>query len=439
MRKISRRQLSLLFGDICIIIFSFYVALIIRTGERFSTFHHAVLVCSLAVAYIASFYIFELYNFRRVSRSTNFLTSMGGAFGLVYIFAILIFYIFPYKLGRGVFFISWALTGLIVLAWRLAYVSLFKFSQSRRNVMILGDKTTTEPLIAALENDPEFRLAAVLEIENVKEELEDKFVEKNEIDDIVVSVNGRDLSELERALVNCRMKGINCYTIEAFYERLLEKLPVLMLSDRWFLTSGGFDKLGNRFYKSIKRAVDFTFAGLILLITLPLSTIVALLILLTSKGPILFTQERLGAGKKPFRIIKFRTMVHNAEVNGPQWAQNNDRRVTKLGKILRKTRIDEIPQLINVLKGDMSLIGPRPEREYFVDQLSSKIPFYSLRFFVKPGITGWAQVNFRYGSDEKDALEKLRYELYYIKNQSLFLDFRITMKTIRVILFGMGT
>jgi len=364
---------------------------------------------------------------------------MGGAFGLVYIFAILIFYIFPYKLGRGVFFISWALTGLIVLAWRLAYVSLFKFSQSRRNVMILGDKTTTEPLIAALENDPEFRLAAVLEIENVKEELEDKFVEKNEIDDIVVSVNGRDLSELERALVNCRMKGINCYTIEAFYERLLEKLPVLMLSDRWFLTSGGFDKLGNRFYKSIKRAVDFTFAGLILLITLPLSTIVALLILLTSKGPILFTQERLGAGKKPFRIIKFRTMVHNAEVNGPQWAQNNDRRVTKLGKILRKTRIDEIPQLINVLKGDMSLIGPRPEREYFVDQLSSKIPFYSLRFFVKPGITGWAQVNFRYGSDEKDALEKLRYELYYIKNQSLFLDFRITMKTIRVILFGMGT
>jgi len=147
----------------------------------------------------------------------------------------------------------------------------------------------------------------------------------------------------------------------------------------------------------------------------------------------------LGAGKVPFRIIKFRTMVHDAEAEGPKWARDNDLRVTKLGGLLRKTRLDEIPQLINVLKGEMSLIGPRPEREYFVTRLAEKIPFYDLRFFVKPGLTGWAQVKFRYAADETDALEKLRYELYYIKHQSLVLEAKILMKTVRVILTGLGT
>ena len=131
--------------------------------------------------------------------------------------------------------------------------------------------------------------------------------------------------------------------------------------------------------------------------------------------------------------------MHNAEANGPQWAQREDERITKLGRILRRARLDELPQLINVLKGEMSLIGPRPERMYFVAHLTEKVPFYALRFFVKPGITGWAQVKFRYGSDEEDAIEKLRYELFYIKNQSLFLDLRIMMKTLKVVLMGLGT
>jgi exopolysaccharide biosynthesis polyprenyl glycosylphosphotransferase len=189
----------------------------------------------------------------------------------------------------------------------------------------------------------------------------------------------------------------------------------------------------------LKRAFDLLVSALILLFSLPLIIIISLLIPLTSKGPIFFTQERLGARKKPFRIIKFRTMVQNAEANGPQWAHYDDERVTAIGKLLRRTRIDELPQFINVFLGDMSLIGPRPERAFFVDRLSERIPFYSLRFFVKPGITGWAQVNFRYGSDENDALEKLRYELFYIKNQSFFLDFRILLKTVRVVLTGLGT
>lgn len=452
-RTLSKRQLLLVFGDIAIVLFSFYLALVLRTGETLSdflTFQKIALLLSLILAYVASFYIFDFYNIRYKFRSSKFLASMGGAFGVAYLFAILCFYLFPYKLGRGVFLISWALTGLLVFGLRFVYSTFFGLSEPRRNVLVLGNGVTIETIIAPLKDDPEYRLTAILDKETVKEKLsqgtdpDDKgtftgFVEQNKINDIVVSFEANNSSELEQALVNCRMRGIGCYTVEAFYERLLEKLPVLMLNDRWFLMSGGFDKLGSRFYKAFKRGFDFTVATLILLISLPLALVIGLLIPLTSKGPIFFTQERLGAGKKPFQIIKFRTMVPNAEANGPQWAQNGDGRVTKLGKVLRRTRLDELPQLVNVFIGHMSLIGPRPEREYFINQLTEKIPFYSLRFFVKPGITGWAQVNFRYGADEKDAVEKLRYELYYIKNQSLFLDTRILLKTIRVVLTGAGT
>jgi sugar transferase (PEP-CTERM system associated) len=452
-KQLSRRQLFLFLGDIGIVLFAFDFALRLRMGQTllsFRSFQQFALVFALVIAYVFSFYVFDFYNIRKKFRSPEFLASMGGAFGLAFLFAIASFYIFPYKLGRGVFLISWAATGVLVYLWRYAYSALFKLSEPRRNVLILGSGATTEAIIPALKNDPVFRLTAIMDKRIIKDRVAqeagaggkrtlEEFVVQNRINDIVVSLESDNSVELERALVNCRMKGIACYTFEAFYERLFAKLPVLMLNDRWFLMSGGFDTLGSRFYKTLKRTVDFAVAGLILLATLPVSAVIAVLIPLTSKGPVFFTQMRLGEGKRPFRIIKFRTMVADAEADGPQWAQNKDGRVTKLGGFLRKARLDEIPQLLNVLKGEMSLIGPRPEREHFVTQLTEKIPFYGLRFFVKPGITGWAQVNFRYGLDEEDALEKLRYELYYIKNQSLALDARIFLKTIRVVLSGQGT
>ncbi len=452
-RQFSKRRLFLFLGDLAIILFSFNLALWIRTSTtllEFQSFQKIALVVFLIVAYTTSFYIFEFYNFRTKFRKSDFLASMGGAFGLTYLLAIFSFYVLPYKLGRGVFLISWVITALLVYAFRVFYSTAFKLTEPRKNVLVLGDGATTAAIIHGLKTDPDFRLAAILDKEALRDKLGkettggDKgtikeFVEQNAINDIVVSFDTNNSTELERVLVNCRMKGIGCHTIEAFYERLFEKLPVLILNDRWFLMSGGFDKLGSRFYMALKRTTDLVIASLILLLTLPVSLLIVLLIPLTSRGPVFFTQERLGAGRKPFKIIKFRTMVDNAEAEGPRWAQINDARVTRLGKFLRRTRLDEIPQFINVLLGELSLIGPRPERDFFVNQLTEKIPFYSLRFFVKPGITGWAQINYRYGANEADALEKLRYELYYIKNQAFLLDLKILLKTIRVMLTGAGT
>jgi exopolysaccharide biosynthesis polyprenyl glycosylphosphotransferase len=449
----SGRQFLLFLGDIAIVLTTFYLALWIRTRltpVMFTEFHELGLVVAVVLSYAVSLYIFEFYDIRRNFRGAGFLAAMGSALGLAFLLSILSSYIFQYQLGRAVLLISWVSTGLLIYAWRLLFGTLFRLQEPRRNVLIMGNGISTETIIPALRNDPEYRLSAIMDKRVIHEmlakeartdrkgSLED-FVEKNRINDIVLSFEGESSSEMERALVNCRMKGIGCHTFEAFYERLFEKLPVLMLNDRWFIMTDGFGTLGNRFYRIAKRIFDFAAAGAILIVTLPISLIAMVLVPLTSKGPAFFTQDRLGAHRVPFRIIKFRTMVHDAEPNGPQWAQEGDLRVTKLGAVLRRARIDEIPQLINVLRGEMSLIGPRPEREHFVSQLTEMIPFYSLRFFVKPGLTGWAQVKFRYGASQEDALEKLRYELYYIKNQSLLLDARILMKTVRTVLTSQGT
>jgi exopolysaccharide biosynthesis polyprenyl glycosylphosphotransferase len=215
-------------------------------------------------------------------------------------------------------------------------------------------------------------------------------------------------------------------------------LPIKLLEDEWFLICPGFEKVGDGFYSKVKRIVDVAISTILLIITSPLFLIIPIIIKISSRGPIFYVQERSGLDEKRFKLIKFRTMVNNAEENGPQWASENDPRVTRVGKILRKLRLDELPQLINVLKGDMSLIGPRPERDNFIRELKTKIRYYSLRFYVKPGITGWAQINYRYGASLEDAIEKLAYDLYYIKNMSLLLDISIILKTIRVVLLGHG-
>lgn len=241
-----------------------------------------------------------------------------------------------------------------------------------------------------------------------------------------------------RMFMDMRLDGTPIYSPPRFYEDFLYKIPPSELEDDWFVFSPGFNLIHKRINLRIKRVIDIVGSLLLLLVCSPIMLLVAIAIKLESSGPIIYSQTRSGLNGEEFEVHKFRSMCEDAEKDGAQWAQNNDPRVTRVGSILRKTRLDELPQLWNVLKGEMSLIGPRPERPHFDNKLSQQIPYYDLRYLVKPGISGWAQVMHRYGASEDDAYKKLEYDMYYIKNYSLLLDLAIVMKTIRIVLFGRG-
>jgi len=238
--------------------------------------------------------------------------------------------------------------------------------------------------------------------------------------------------------MHARLKGVRVYELGDFYEYAWGKVPIYNLRDRWFAHAEGFDLIHQDIALKTKRVIDILLSVALIILVVPLFLFVSIIVKLTSKGPVLYRQVREGAKGEEFILYKFRTMIDNAEAKGAKWAKKDDPRVTKVGKYIRLVRIDEIPQLWNVLKGNMSFIGPRPERPEFNRKLEKKIPYYDLRNLVKPGITGWAQVMYPYGSSVDDAKEKLEYDLYYIKNYSLLLDFMILMKTMRVVLFGRG-
>ncbi|MBV8456676.1 MAG: exopolysaccharide biosynthesis polyprenyl glycosylphosphotransferase [Acetobacteraceae bacterium] len=242
--------------------------------------------------------------------------------------------------------------------------------------------------------------------------------------------------EQER-LIDCRLRGVRVYDDASFWEQHLGRVNLERLKCAWFLRGEGFR--GGWLSLLIKRVIDVIASGLLLAFTFPLMLTTAILIKLDSPGPVFYRQARVGLHGKVFTLFKFRSMRTDAEAAGtPRWATKSDSRITRIGALIRQTRLDELPQLLNVFRGEMSLIGPRPERPHFVEQLAAVIPFYSERSYVKPGITGWAQVNYPYGASVEDAREKLSYDLYYVKHRSTMLDLLILMATVRVILFREG-
>jgi exopolysaccharide biosynthesis polyprenyl glycosylphosphotransferase len=239
-------------------------------------------------------------------------------------------------------------------------------------------------------------------------------------------------------LMQMRLRGIPVYTLPDVYETFWYKLPSSLLQDKWLAFSDGFNLMPGYFSMKMKRIIDLILIVFLAALVAPILLLVALLIKLDSPGPVFYSQQRSGLYGKPFRVYKFRSMYQDAEKRGAQWASQGDPRITKVGYWLRLLRIDELPQIWNVLQGEMSLIGPRPERPEFDIKLKEAIPYYEIRYLVKPGITGWAQVMYPYGASIEDAYEKLSYDLYYIKNYSIWLDLAIAFKTIRVVLLGKG-
>lgn len=256
----------------------------------------------------------------------------------------------------------------------------------------------------------------------------------------ILAVDSRFISpEFGTLLTELRFRGLRVYSLPDFCMQLSEELPLAILSDEWLSFSDGFDVLQSRVLRRVKRLSDLFLAAATVLVAAPLMMLTALMIKLESPGPALFRQTRVGWKGRPYRLLKFRSMRQNAETNGAQWAQVDDPRVTRVGKWIRRLRIDELPQLFNVMAGQMSFVGPRPERPEFVERLECDIPFYQLRHCLAPGITGWAQVKYPYGASVEDARRKLQYDLYYIRNASPIVDFRILLRTVRTILYLQGS
>lgn len=258
------------------------------------------------------------------------------------------------------------------------------------------------------------------------------------VDEIVVALTERRSGSMPlRQLLDCKVSGIKVYDLNTHFEKTLGQIRIDFLSASWLIFGDGFNQGALR--TAVKRAFDIFCATILCLLASPVMLATAVIIKLESPGPALYRQERVGRNGRPFKVTKFRSMRTDAERDGkPRWASANDSRVTRVGQVIRRLRIDELPQLFNVLRGDMSLVGPRPERPFFVDQLTQEIPFYALRHSVKPGLTGWAQVRYHYGSTVEDSQEKLQFDLYYVKNHTLFLDLVVLVETVGVVLTGKG-
>ncbi|HET9844007.1 MAG TPA: TIGR03013 family XrtA/PEP-CTERM system glycosyltransferase [Gammaproteobacteria bacterium] len=317
----------------------------------------------------------------------------------------------------------------------------------RRRVLILGEGRVSKILQEDLTSlrKPAYELVDILPLQILANPQRKRknfdllaLAQQKKIDEIIVVLHAHDQTFNTEPLLQCKFYGISVTDIVAFYERESGKIMLSCLFPSWFLLAKGFQR--GAWVKAIKRCTDLLFSILIFIISLPVILLVALAVWVEGggKAPVVFKQKRVGENGKLFELLKFRSMRVDAEKNGPQWASDNDARVTRVGRFIRKTRLDEFPQLFNVFKGEMSFVGPRPERPEFVIELAKKIPFYHERHVIKPGITGWAQVCYSYGSSAQDSYEKLQYDLYYVKNYSLFLDFVILLQTVEVLLLRRG-
>lgn len=350
---------------------------------------------------------------------------------------------------------GWAVTVIVALAGsgliRVAFHFWGRHSLFKPRVLVLGTGSRVSKLAESSKNNDNHLVVGYVErqatthyvpphsvLPMAEGESLLSMVRRHHIDQIVVAVRDRrDGGQLVRELLDCRLKGVGVMELSTFFEREYRKVLLDSLNPSWMVLGEGFRQ--GFFRTMVKRLFDLVASGVLLLLSLPVMLLTAACIWLESGGPVFYRQERVGQGGRLFSICKFRSMRTDAERDGkPRWAAADDDRTTRVGRIIRKLRIDELPQIINVFKGEMSFVGPRPERPFFVDKLSTQIPYYALRHEVKPGITGWAQVRYPYGATLDDAMEKLQYDLYYVKNHTLFLDLVVLFSTVEVVLWGKG-
>lgn len=457
----SKKLIYLWFSETLILFVCAALAAMIRFGlngeDAVASFlrYDPYLLKSIAVgmAYVTTFYYFDLYtsDLFRPGRLLFIKLLKASIITLVALFAL--FFVFPaFKAWRGILLIDSIIVPLAIMAWRGIIAKLPKTELPNERVLIIGSGDLAKKIGTQIYHEPAygFNLVGFIDDDPAKFGISivnpgiiggygdiTKLTEEAGINRIIVALADRRAKLPMATLLDCKLRGIIIEEGETFNEKLIGKIPVDHLKPSWMVFSDGFKSLRSR--KTIKRIFDVCMAVCCLIVSSPVMLLTAALIKLESRGPVLFRQTRVGENGKHFDIFKFRSMRADAEQKtGPVWAGTNDNRVTKVGKIIRVLRIDELPQIFNVLRGDMSFVGPRPERPFFVTQLREVIPYYELRTVVKPGITGWAQIKYPYGASVEDSLEKLQYDIFYIKNMSPLLDIMIFFWTIKVVLTGKG-
>ncbi len=457
-QKVPTRILLLVIFDGLLIVAGLLVAIALRFHDSKAFFSYlrgphmlarfalVVVVCELALYYN------DLFDPQVISRRSEFFVRLLQALGI----ACLVLAIFYYLdenlgLGRGIAVLAVPAILALMLGWRLLLDTTGVLLYGPERVLVVGTGSTGVALVREIIGRPELNLKVVGFLdergENIGKSLVnpgivgaasqvEELVARERIDRVILSLAERRGKTPVRQLLHLKFSGVAVEDAHSFNERITGRILLEHLTPSWLFLSDGFRK--SAFLLATKRTMDVIASLVVLILTLPIIALVAVAIRLETGSPILFRQKRTGLGGREFDILKFRSMYQNAEANGPSWAANDDSRVTRVGRFIRKCRLDELPQLFNVLRGEMSLVGPRPERPYFCRLLEENIPFFALRHSVRPGITGWAQIKYQYGASIEEAKTKLEYDFFYIKHMSIVLDVAILFETAKVVLYGRG-
>jgi sugar transferase (PEP-CTERM system associated) len=460
-----KRTLFLGISEACLVILAFVAASIARLGAYDATSMFAygsgtLRLLVLSTAFLICMHYFNLYDSSVVCNRREVVVRLARALLTMYAVLAVLYYLYPsLGLGNDTFQIGFALAAIALWLWRKLFSAMSVMPQLAERALLVGDGPLVEPLIRELEARPELGMRVVAHLRertsrdgspdcgalpfpddaggmDVGEEIS-RAVERLRVQRIVIAMGDRRGRLPVELLLSLKSRGIRVQDGTEVYEAVTGKVPIESVRLGWLLFSPGC--YASPFFLFYKRLASLLISVVGLLISLPLLPFIMLAIKVTSPGRVLYRQKRVGRDGTVFDCYKFRTMREDAEADtGPTWAGDNDPRITRIGKLLRRTHIDEIPQLWNMLRGDMSFVGPRPERPEFVSELGQKIPYYHLRHGIRPGITGWAQVRYKYGSSIEEAKEKLRYDLFYIKNMNPVLDFLILFRTLKAIFVEHG-
>ncbi|MFZ5568851.1 MAG: TIGR03013 family XrtA/PEP-CTERM system glycosyltransferase [Thermodesulfobacteriota bacterium] len=454
------RNIVFIIGEGLLIILSVLIACYLLLGlDSFAYDNFILLKCLIITIVIQTcIYYYDLYDQKVTSTYAEIGIRLFQALGTAAIFLGIVYLLFPVLIvGQGIFLVSTGLVLLLIAIWRFGYTVILKKGLFNEKIILLGSGKLAQHIVSEINDKPDcgYTIAMVVTEKDGRDEsfsvpagshvtIKDigqvdlcDLSKQLKISKIIVAIKNRRGNFPAKELLQCRVDGFNILEGNTFYEMLTGKIMVDLINPAWLIFSSGFHKSYRKLI--IKRIFDIVFSCCLLVVLAPLVALCAIAIKIDSRGPVFFSQERMGEKRRKYVIHKFRSMIHDAEtVTGPVWASDKDPRITRVGKIIRKTRIDEIPQIWNVLKGEMSFVGPRPEREHFVKQLEEIIPYYTERMTVKPGITGWAQISYGYGASVEDAIEKLSYDLFYTKNFSILMDIMIVMRTIKIVLCSKG-